>query len=130
MALARVCSDAGSAIAKIKRACEEWNAALADGTYTTRSKRRKQCVDLGILCDREMERDSEIAARTVRSTLAQRLHAWRLVAAVSSGKEGKPVEEDDTAGKKTAVGSSIAKDGCGHGTSHPAPQTRGPNGGR
>ena len=50
-----------------------------------------------------MRRDSAIAACVARSTLGQRLRNLRLVAAVSSGKEGKPLEEDDTSGKATAV---------------------------
>ena len=70
MALARASPDAGAAGA-LKRACEDWNAALADGTYKSRKKRRKLCADHGIPCTRDMEKDLEAAARVARSELAQ-----------------------------------------------------------
>ena len=77
MALARASPDAG-ATGALKRACEEWNAALADGTGVTRKARRKLCADHGIECKRAMQKDSEEAARVARSELAQRLQALLL----------------------------------------------------
>ena len=103
MALARACSDAGATAAKMKRACEEWDAALADGSYANKRKLRKLCADHDIRCGRGMQTDAKAAARVARSKLTERLRGLRLVAAASSGKEGKPLEEDDTSGKATAV---------------------------
>ena len=75
--LASESSHVGPAATKIKRACEEWNAALADGTLTTRQKRRKLCQDHNIVCSRDMKAKSEIAAHMARDNLAQRLRSWR-----------------------------------------------------
>ena len=74
MRLARATSDAETTAA-LKRACAEWNAALADGTHASRQKRRKLCSDHEILCNRDADKNAETAARLVRSVLAQRLQA-------------------------------------------------------
>ena len=61
------------AAVSVTRACQAWNAALADGTYTQPSKRRKLRKDHGLLFTRDMLSDPEAAARSVRSQLRARL---------------------------------------------------------
>ena len=77
MLLARAAPDAGTTAA-LKRACAEWNAALADGTHASRQKRRKLCTDHGIQASRDVDKNAEAAARLVRSVLAQILQTLLL----------------------------------------------------
>ena len=73
MLTARAAPDAGTAAA-VKRACEEWNAALADGSCATRATMRKLCSDHVIHCTRKMRKDvTGEAVRVVRDVLAKRL---------------------------------------------------------
>ena len=73
LALAKTAPDAGAAGA-LKRACEDCNAALIDGTYVNRKKRAKLCKDHGIQCTQEIWSNPEAGVRAARSELAQRLH--------------------------------------------------------
>ena len=96
----------------MKRACEEWNAALADGTYAAQKKRRKLCTDHGIPCKRDMEKDSEAAARVVRGELAQRLQALLPQQSPLDRYFAKKPGAADIPAAPEAIGSSVA--------SHPA----------
>ena len=92
------------------RACEDWNAALADGTYAARQKKRKLCTDHGIECKRDMQKDSEAAARVARGELAQRLQALlQPKSSLDRYFARKPGAADSPAAPE-AVGSSVAMD--------------------
>ena len=41
------------------RACEAWDAAIADGTYKQRKKRRKLCSEHGLTCPRQLDKDKQ-----------------------------------------------------------------------
>ena len=109
MVLARASPDAG-ATGALKRACEEWNAALADGTYAARKKRRKLCTDHGIQCNRDMDKDSEAAARVARSELAQRLQALLPQKSPLDRYFARKPGAGDIPAAPEAVGSSVAMD--------------------
>ena len=72
MLLARAAPDAGTTAA-LKRACAEWNAALADGPHESRQKRRKLCTDQGIQASRDVDKNAEAAARWI----PWRAHPWK-----------------------------------------------------
>ena len=109
MLLARAAPDAGTTAA-LKRACAEWNAALADGTHAPRQKRRKLCTDHGIQASRDVDKNAEAAARWVRSVLAQRLQTLlqqkSTLDRYFARKPGAAEIPDDLA----ALGSSVATD--------------------
>jgi len=109
MVLARASPDAG-ATGALKRACEEWNAALADGTYAARKKRRKLCTDHGIPCKRDMEKDAEAAARVARGELAQRLQALLQQKSLLERYFSRKPGAADILAAPEAVGSSVAMD--------------------
>ena len=109
MVLARASPDAG-ATGALKRACEEWNAALADGTYAARTKRKKLCTDHGIQCKRDMWKDSEAAARVARSELAQRLQALLPQKAPLDRYFARKPGAANIPAAPEAVGSSVAMD--------------------
>ena len=109
MVLARATPDAG-ATGALKRACEEWNAALADGTYAKHRQRKKLCTDHGIQCKRDMWKDSEAAARVARSELAQRLQALLPQKAPLDRYFARKPGAANIPAAPEAVGSSVAMD--------------------
>ena len=54
MRLARAAPDAETTAA-LKRACAEWNVALANGTHASKQKRRKLCSDHAILSYQDVD---------------------------------------------------------------------------
>ena len=94
----------------MKRACEERNVALADGTYAASKKRTKLCADHGIQCKRDMWKDSEAAARVARSELAQRLQALQPQKSPLGRYFARKPGAADIPVAPEAVGSSVAID--------------------